>query len=106
MNIHLYRIVRFTATELKVDVADIMSERKPARVVKARQTAMWLVRKVTDLSMTEIGKAFNRDHTTVLYAIRRTEARRKHKVWRELSDDLLARFHDLQARSDAMRRAG
>ena len=39
----------------------------------AREMAMYLIRKLTNLSLPDIGKEFNRDHSTVLYAIRKVE---------------------------------
>ena len=41
---------------------------------EARQMAIYLIRKLTNLSLPDIGKEFNRDHSTVLYAIRKVEA--------------------------------
>ena len=40
---------------------------------EARQIAMYLIRKLTNFSLPDIGKEFARDHTTVLYAIRKVE---------------------------------
>ena len=40
---------------------------------------MYLIRNLTNLSLPDIGKEFDRDHTTVLYAIRRVEAALKAK---------------------------
>ncbi len=38
---------------------------------------MYLTRQLTDLSLPAVAAAFNRrDHTTVLYAVRRVEAKR------------------------------
>ena len=34
---------------------------------------MYLTRKLTNLSLPDIGKEFDRDHSTVLYAIRKVE---------------------------------
>ena len=39
----------------------------------ARQVAIYLVRKLTNLSLPDIGKEFGRDHSTILYAIRKVE---------------------------------
>ena len=39
----------------------------------ARQVAIYLIRKLTNLSTTEIGKEFGRDHTTVIHAINKIE---------------------------------
>lgn len=40
-----------------------------ANIVRARYLSVFLIRKKTDLSLKEIGKIFNRDHATVMYAI-------------------------------------
>ena len=41
---------------------------------EARQIATYLIRKLTNLSLPDIGKEFNRDHSTILYGIRKVEA--------------------------------
>ncbi len=41
---------------------------------EARQIAIYLIRKLTNLSLPDIGKEFGRDHSTILYAIRKVEA--------------------------------
>jgi chromosomal replication initiator protein len=38
---------------------------------------MYLIRKLTNLSLPDIGKEFARDHSTVLYAIRKVESQLK-----------------------------
>ena len=45
---------------------------------EARQVAMYLIRKLTNLSLPDIGKEFDRDHSTALYAIRKVEASLKN----------------------------
>ena len=40
---------------------------------EARQVAIYLIRKLTNLSTPEIGKELNKDHTTVLYSINKVE---------------------------------
>ena len=40
---------------------------------EARQVAIYLIRKLTNLSTTEIGKEFGRDHTTILHAVNKVE---------------------------------
>ena len=40
---------------------------------EARQMAVYLIRKLTNLSLPDIGKEFGRDHSTILYSIRKME---------------------------------
>jgi chromosomal replication initiator protein len=35
---------------------------------------MYLIRQLTNLSLPDIGREFNRDHTTVLHSIRKVES--------------------------------
>ena len=48
---------------------DIFSKRKNADIAYARQVSIYVVSKVINLSSTEIGKKFGKDHTTILYTI-------------------------------------
>ncbi|MBR7122004.1 MAG: chromosomal replication initiator protein DnaA [Oscillospiraceae bacterium] len=41
---------------------------------EARQVAIYLIRKLTNLSTPDIGKEFNKDHTTILHSITKVEA--------------------------------
>ena len=45
---------------------------------EARQIAIYLIRKLTNLSLPDIGKEFSRDHTTVLHGIRKIESSLKN----------------------------
>ena len=40
---------------------------------EARQVAMYLIRKMTNLSLPDTGKEFGRDHSTVLHSVRKIE---------------------------------
>jgi chromosomal replication initiator protein len=58
----------------EVTVGDIKSHRRTANVVRPRQLAMYMVKKLTLLSLPQIGHRFGmRDHTTVLHAVRKME---------------------------------
>ena len=56
-----------------VDEAVLRGTLKNKGTTEARQMAMYLIRKLTNLSLPDIGKEFARDHSTVLYAIRKVE---------------------------------
>lgn len=55
--------------------AELVSARRSPRIARARQIAMYLARELTDLSLTEIARGFDRDHTTVLHAVRAVSQR-------------------------------
>ncbi len=58
---------------------ELLSSSRTPRIARARQLAMYLARDLTDLSLAQIAREFNRDHSTVIHAIRR--------VNRELTPD-------------------
>ena len=57
-----------------VDETVLRGTLKNKGTTEARQMAMYLIRKLTNLSLPDIDKEFNRDHSTVLYAIRKVES--------------------------------
>jgi chromosomal replication initiator protein len=76
-----------------VSVAEIRSARRSQQYVRPRQIAMYLARELTDSSLPRIGDGFCRDHTTVLYAVRRvTERIREDRLEYNLVQDLIARI--------------
>jgi chromosomal replication initiator protein len=54
---------------------ELLSSRRSAKVAHARQLGMYLARELTPMSLTEIARGFDRDHTTVLHALRAVEGR-------------------------------
>jgi len=56
-----------------MDEAVLRGTLKNKGTTEARQVAIYLIRKLTNLSLPEIGKEFGRDHSTILYAIRKVE---------------------------------
>ena len=68
------KIQRKTAEYYHLRVADLLSRRRPAKIVVPRQVSMYLSRQLTDHSLVQIGDAFGgRDHGTVINAIRAVE---------------------------------
>ena len=56
-----------------MDESVIRGTQKNKGTAEARQIAMYLIRKLTNLSLPDIGKEFDRDHSTVLHSIRKVE---------------------------------
>ena len=61
-----------------IDEVLLRGSQKNKGTAEARQIAMYLIRKLTNLSLPDIGKEFARDHSTVLYAIRKVEVALKN----------------------------
>ncbi|MDK9696140.1 MAG: chromosomal replication initiator protein DnaA [Siculibacillus sp.] len=67
-------IQRVVSKHFNVTKADLLSARRTRTVVRPRQIAMYLAKALTPRSLPEIGRRFgNRDHTTVLHAVRKIE---------------------------------
>ena len=56
-----------------VDEATLRGPLKTKGIAEPRQLAIYLIRKLTNLSLPDIGKEFDRDHATILYSIRKVE---------------------------------
>jgi chromosomal replication initiator protein len=60
---------------LGVSRGELLSPTRTARVIQARQLSMYLCRELTSLSLAQIARAFERDHSTVLHAVRSVSKR-------------------------------
>ena len=56
-----------------VDEIILRGSQRTKNIAEARQIAMYLIRKLTNLSLPDIGQEFAKDHTTVLYSIEKVE---------------------------------
>ncbi|MEM7747886.1 MAG: chromosomal replication initiator protein DnaA [Pseudomonadota bacterium] len=83
-------IIKIVSRHFGVSKPDILSQRRHRSVVWPRQIGMYLAKQLTARSLPEIGRRFgNRDHTTVLHAIRKIEgALEGNQRLRDELDDL------------------
>ncbi|BCJ96960.1 chromosomal replication initiator protein DnaA [Anaerocolumna chitinilytica] len=67
-------IIEVIAEHFNITTNDIYSVNKSRNIAYPRQIAMFLCRKLTDYSLSDIGKIMgNRDHTTILHGIDKVE---------------------------------
>lgn len=66
-------IISVTASHFGLTADDIKGPSQRAEIASARQVAMYVAHAAKGLNLSTIGFAFNRDHTTVLYAIRKVQ---------------------------------
>ncbi|MDR0677967.1 MAG: chromosomal replication initiator protein DnaA [Holosporaceae bacterium] len=65
-------IQKKVAAHYSVKFSDMSSVRRARQVALPRQVAMYLAKKLTTMSLPEIGKCFGgRDHTTVIHAVKK-----------------------------------
>jgi len=73
-------IIEETARFYMQTEEDVKGQSRVSDTALARQVAMYLIRKITNLSLKEIGKVFDgRDHTTVLSSVK--------KIQKKISED-------------------
>lgn len=64
-------ICRETCKHFNVSIVDFLSSRRTGDLVYARQLAAYISKKLTVASLPMIGQTMMRDHTTVLYSVRK-----------------------------------
>lgn len=65
-----------------------MGKKRTRNIIYARQIAMYLSRQMLEMPFNDIGKKFNRDHSTVMYSV--TNVEEKMKESRELQEEIEA----------------
>ena len=75
---------------------DIRSSKRSANISNARQIAVYVVREITQLSMTTIGEEFGgRDHSTVVYAVQQVEKNmKKDSKTKAMVEDIIKNIRD------------
>ena len=79
--ININQIKKVVCKYFKVSIEDLNSKKKNSSIAWPRQVSMYLATELTTLSLPEIGREFNRDHSTVIHA--------KEKVKEEIDNNLL-----------------
>ena len=72
-----------------VDEVILRGSQRTRNIAEARQIAMYLIRKLTNLSLPDIGAEFGKDHTTVMHSIKKVEselARGDHSLQNNIRD--------------------
>ncbi len=68
-------IMRVVARAYGLDTEQLRSRSRRRQIVRPRQFAMYICRHYTEASLKDIGRAFSRDHTSVMYAVGVVEKR-------------------------------
>lgn len=88
------QINRFIAEKYDLRITDLIGPKRNKNIALPRQIAMFIIRKLTTLSLPEIGKAFGgRDHTTVIHAINSIEGKKNsNSEFKKLIDSFISKI--------------
>ena len=74
-SINVESIQNIVAAHFNLNLQEMLSPRKSRSLARPRQIAMYLAKQYTTNSLPDIGRKFaNRDHTTVIHAVKKIEA--------------------------------
>jgi len=74
-SINIESIQNIVAIHFNLNIHEMLSPRKSRSLARPRQIAMYLAKQHTTNSLPEIGRKFsNRDHTTVIHAVKKIES--------------------------------
>ena len=86
-------VINIIGTEFAVSARDLTGKSRTQKISLPRQIAMHLARKYTEHTLEEIGLYFNRDHTTVMYALTKIKQRcETDRLFRDLVAKLCHRI--------------
>lgn len=78
--IDIAKIVSEVSRALTISESDIRSRKRQADVAFARHVCMYIISKLTSISITQISKEFKMDHSSVGHAIKKIETRIKENM--------------------------
>ena len=88
-------IQKAVADYYTLKLSDLKSTRRDRKIARPRQIAMYLSKVLTTKSLPEIGSAFDRDHTTIIHAVRTIEEKISSDA--DLTQDITALKRSLNA---------
>ena len=89
-------IINEVSRTFDVPAADIRSSKKSANISLARQVAIYIVDRTTDLSLQAIGKEFgNKHHSTIIYSLREIKSKiEKDVALKSTVDDIIKNINE------------
>lgn len=73
-------IVNFAA-ERDLSIDALLGPSRKRAIAHPRQDLMAKIKRDRDIPLTEIARIFNRDHTTVIHAIKKSNERARARAW-------------------------
>ena len=87
-------IIEVVADHFKIPVSDLLGKKRNKEIVVPRQIAMFLAREMANMSYPDIGRAFDRDYTTVIHSFEKVKAEiKKDSSLKTLVSEIRSRAH-------------
>lgn len=83
------RIINATCLAFDVTQLELISTNRKRKLVRARFICMYVMKKKLQLSLKKIGWLFNRDHTTVMWAIKKIDDDLSVPAYRQETNELI-----------------
>ena len=94
-SVNISVIQKTVADFFRVTLSELKANKRTRNIIFPRQIAMYLARKLTNLSLPEIGQAFGgKDHTTVLHSCRKIDQDiQKNRQVQDTLDQIITKIH-------------
>ena len=95
-NVPPNKILEYVASQQGISVPDLLGQNRSAKIAIPRQMVMYILREFNEISLPQIGEMLGgRDHTTIMYGIKKIGDNEKLKkqvenIWRDLSSQTAA----------------
>lgn len=73
VSVTIDRILETVAKKYAITVEDLKGTKRTKEIAYARHIAVYLLRKMTDMSLPQIGKLLKRDHSTIISSLKTVE---------------------------------
>jgi len=94
VKVSVQTIIDVVADHLRIPVADLLGKKRNKEIVVPRQIAMYLAREMAGMSYPDIGRAFDRDYTTVIHSYEKIKAElKKDANLKNLISEIRSRAH-------------
>lgn len=68
-NVTIDKVLSIASKKFNISIEELKSKKRTKEIVFARHATIYIIRKITDMSLIAIGKIFNRDHSSIMHAI-------------------------------------
>ena len=95
LSVTLDRIFGVVSKKYNVSVDEIKGKRRNDNIANARHICIYLIRNMTEMSLSAIGELFSRDHTTIISSIKKVE--RDIGTYKNMDEEIRALMNEIES---------